>query len=59
MNILKAHELLGHGDEKSTHQMASELGWIITRGGLKPFMHCAKAKAKQKNVSKREYIKRR
>ena len=52
MNIQKAHELLGHGDEESTRKTAQELGWILTRGTLKPCLYCAKAKAKQKNVCK-------
>ena len=30
MNIQKAHELLGHGDEESTRKTALELGWILT-----------------------------
>ncbi len=31
-NIKKAHELLGHNNENDTRQMASHLGWTITRG---------------------------
>lgn len=49
MNINKAHALLGHGDKESTRQSARELGWRITRGKMKPCVHCAKAKARQKN----------
>ncbi len=30
-NIEKAHELLGHNNENDTRQMASHLGWTITR----------------------------
>ena len=52
MNIAKAHGLLGHGDEESTRQSAKELGWVITRGKLDPCLHCARSKAKQKNVCK-------
>ena len=51
MSIWKAHGLLGHGDKESTCQTAKELGWVITRGSLMPYLHCAKSKAKQKNVS--------
>ena len=32
---------------------AKKLGWVITPGKLKPCEHCAKSKAKQKNVTKR------
>ena len=52
MNIEKAHRLLGHGDEESTRHTAKQLGWVITRGNMKPCLACAKAKAKQKNISK-------
>jgi hypothetical protein len=52
MNISKAHGLLGHVNEESTRKTAKELGWVLTRGKLKPCLHCAKAKAKQKNVCK-------
>jgi hypothetical protein len=33
-NIKKTHELLGHNNENDTRQMASHLGWTITRGPL-------------------------
>jgi hypothetical protein len=33
-NIKKAHELLGHNNENDTRQMASHLGWTISRGPL-------------------------
>ena len=52
MNINKAHALLGHGDENTTRQTAKALGWVITPGAMAPCEHCAKAKAKQKNVVK-------
>ena len=52
MNITKAHGLLGHGNEEATRQTSKELGWVITRGKLDPCLHCAKSKAKQKNVCK-------
>ena len=52
MNINKAHTLLGHGSEDTTRQTALELRCTITQGTLQPCKHCAKSKAKQKNVSK-------
>jgi hypothetical protein len=52
MTIDRAHALLGYGDEQSTRESARALGWVITRGSLKPCVHCAKAKAKQKNTAK-------
>ncbi len=51
-NIKKAHELLGHNNENDTRQMASHLGWTITRGPLGVCESCANAKARQKNVLK-------
>ncbi len=51
-NIKKAHELLGHNNENDTRQMASCLGWTITRGPLGVCESCANAKARQKNVPK-------
>jgi hypothetical protein len=33
-NIKKAHELVWHNNENDTRQMASHLGWTITRGPL-------------------------
>ncbi len=51
-NIKKAHELLGHNNENDTRQMASHLGWTITRGPLGVCESCANTKARQKNVPK-------
>jgi len=51
-NIKKAHELLGHNNENDTRQMASHLGWTITRGPLGGCESCANAKARQKNMPK-------
>ena len=51
-NIKKAHELLGHNNENDTRQMASHLGWTITRVPLGVCESCANAKARQKNVPK-------
>ncbi len=51
-SIKKAHELLGHNNENDTRQMASHLGWTITRGSLGICESCANAKVRQKNVPK-------
>ncbi len=51
-NIKKAHELLGHNNENDTRQMASHLGWTITRGPLGVCESYANAKARQINVPK-------
>ena len=59
MGIQKAHGLLGHGDENSTRLTAEELGWVIAPGKLEPCEHCAKSKAKQKNVVKKRQVQRR
>ena len=50
MNINIAHCLLGHRNEDSIRKTAKQMGWELTRGSLKPCEHCAKSKAKQKNV---------
>ena len=52
MNIQWAHAILGHSNEEYNRETAKQLGWVITRGSLKPCAHCAKRKAEQKNVSK-------
>ena len=52
MSIDEAHALLGHRDENYTRLTAKELGWVMTPGKLVPCEHCAKAKARQKNVVK-------
>jgi hypothetical protein len=52
MPIMKAHDLLGHGDQEKTKAMAIALGWTICRGGWYRCVHCAKAKAKRKNIPK-------
>ena len=52
INIIKAHGLLGHGNKDLAHQTARHLRWIITHGNLKPYIHCAKSKARQKNIYK-------
>ena len=43
---------MGHGCEADTRATAKKLNWVITRGSFGVCLHCAKAKAKQKNVCK-------
>jgi hypothetical protein len=50
LNINMAHCLLGHQNEDSVWKTARELAWVITCGTLMPCEHCARSKAKQKNV---------
>ena len=50
MNVQKAHGLLKHLGEEGTRLHAPHLGWTLTRGSLRPCLHCAHSKAKQKNV---------
>ena len=50
MNINMAHGLLGCCNNDSVRKMTRELGLVLTRGTLKECKHCAKSKAKQKNV---------
>ena len=52
MSVAKAHELLGHGCEADNRAPAKQLDWDLTRGSFGVCMHCAQAKAKQKNVCK-------
>jgi hypothetical protein len=51
-NIKKAHKLLGHNNENDTRQMASHLGWTITREPQGVCESCANAKARQNKVPK-------
>jgi hypothetical protein len=51
MNIMKAHDLLGHCSEDMTWSTAKSMGWVLS-GGWRPCKSCAMAKAKQKNVPK-------
>jgi hypothetical protein len=52
MPIMKAHDLIGHGDQEKTKATAVALGWTICHGGWCRCVHCAKAKAKRKNIPK-------
>ena len=54
VTIMEAHKQLGHMDEATTRKAAAQLGWIITRGGMKICESCAKAKAKQKKIKTQE-----
>jgi hypothetical protein len=44
MPIMKAHDLLGHGDQDKMKATAIALGWTICRGGWCRCVHCAKTK---------------
>ena len=51
LNIMKAHDLLGHCSEEMTRSAAKSMGWILT-SSWKPCESCTVAKARQKNVPK-------
>jgi hypothetical protein len=50
MNIMEAHEKLGHPDEKTTRLTVESFGWEITRE-MEPCNACLWFKAKAKRVS--------
>jgi hypothetical protein len=52
MPIMTAHNLLGHGDQEKTKATAIALDWTICRDGWCRCVHCAKAKAKRRNIPK-------
>ena len=52
MNIMKAHDVLGHCSEEMTRDAAKSMGWNLT-GPWRPCEACSIAKAKQKNVPKK------
>ena len=57
LNVLKAHDLLGHCSKEMTPLAAKLMGWVLT-GSWKLYESCMVAKAKQKNVPKEtEHIK--
>ena len=58
VNIKKAHELMGHMHEDQVRKVMKQLQVTITRGTLGPCKHCAKTKAKQKNVCKESRSKK-
>jgi hypothetical protein len=49
MSVKKAHDMLGHINEKVVRKTAIALGWELTRGTLGVCEPCAEAKAKQKH----------
>ena len=51
MNIMKAHDLLGHCSEDMTHLATKPMGWVLSRSWT-PCESFAAAKAKQKNMPK-------
>jgi hypothetical protein len=50
MSVKKAHDMLGHINEKAVRKTAITLGWELTRGTLGVCEPCTEAKAKQKNL---------
>jgi hypothetical protein len=48
--VKKAHDMLGHINEKSVLKTALSLGWDLTRGTLGVCEPCTEAKARQKNL---------
>jgi hypothetical protein len=50
MSIKKAHNMLGHINEKAVRKTALALGWELTKGTLGVCEPCTEAKAKQKNL---------
>ena len=53
MNIAKVHTLLSHMYEDQVQTVRKQLKITLTRETLDPCVHCAKSKAKQKNVCRR------
>jgi hypothetical protein len=49
MSVQKAHDMLGHINEKAVRKTAIALGWELTCGTLGVCEPCTEAKAKQKN----------
>jgi hypothetical protein len=50
MTVKKAHDILGHINEKAVRKTVLALGWELTRGTLGVCEPCTEAKAKQKNL---------
>jgi hypothetical protein len=50
MSVKKAHDMLGHINEKDVRKTATALRWELTRGTLGVREPCTEAKAKQKNL---------
>jgi hypothetical protein len=47
MTVKKAHDMLGHINEKAVRKAALALGWELMRGTLGVCKPCTEAKAKQ------------
>ena len=58
MNITKAHGVFGHIHEDAVRRIANHMNINITCGKLAPCKHCAKSKAKERNVSKESQSKK-
>jgi hypothetical protein len=50
MSVKKAHDVLGHINEKAVRKTAIALGWELTRGTLGVCEPCTEVKAKQKHL---------
>jgi hypothetical protein len=50
MSVKKAHDMLGHINEKAVRKTAITLGWELTRGTLGVCEPCTETKAKHKNL---------
>jgi hypothetical protein len=50
MSVKKAHDMLGHINEKAVRKTVIALGWELTRGTLGVCEPCTEAKVKQKNL---------
>jgi hypothetical protein len=57
--ITEAHKMFGHCDEESSRAIAKQIGWHITRSTILPCERCARGKAKQTVVARKEseYVK--
>jgi hypothetical protein len=50
MSVKKAHDMLGHINEKAVRKTALALGWELTKGTLGVCEPCTEEKAKQKSL---------
>ena len=58
LNVIKAHDLLGHCSKEMTQAATKLMGWVLT-GSWKPCKSCAAVKARKKNgvLKESEHIK--
>ena len=50
--------LLGHRNKHSVRKTVKQMGRVLMRGTFRPCKHCAKSKAKQKNVQKESVVEK-